>query len=117
MYTAADVGTVFEVHAVGADGAPRAVPKLALTRGSRRLAFFGADENTLLILKGPQSHKEFWAHDLRSGVGRALTDLGPGPVIGDFDVAADGRRIVFDRAHEESDLALIELVSRSETGR
>jgi hypothetical protein len=49
-------------------------------------------------LKGEQSHKEFWAVDLRSGAERALTELGPGQVIGDFDVAADGRTIVFDRA-------------------
>lgn len=109
VYTAADVGTVFEVRAVGADGAPHAIPKLSLTRGSRRLAFLGADEHTLVILKGPLSRKEFWAIDLRSGVEHALTDLGPGQVIGDFDVAADGRRIVFDRAREESDVALIEL--------
>jgi DNA-binding winged helix-turn-helix (wHTH) protein/Tol biopolymer transport system component len=113
VYTGADVGTVFEVHAVGADGAPHAIPKLSLTRGSRRLAFLGADEQTLVILKGAQSHKEFWAVDLRSGGQRALTDLGEGPVIGDFDVAADGRTIVFDRAREESDLALIELPERS----
>ena len=109
VYTAADVGTVFEVRAVGADGAPHAIPKLSLTRGSRRLAFLGADENTLVVLKGAMSRKEFWAVDLRSGAERALTDLGPGQVIGDFDVAADGRRIVFDRAREESDIALIEL--------
>jgi DNA-binding winged helix-turn-helix (wHTH) protein/Tol biopolymer transport system component len=113
VYTGADVGTVFEVHAVGADGTPHAIPKLSLTRGSRRLAFLGADEYTLVILKGAQSHKEFWAVDLRSGGQRALTDLGEGPVIGDFDVAADGRTIVFDRAREESDLALIELPERS----
>ena len=114
VYTAADVGTVFEVRAVNADGTPHATPKLALSRGSRRLAFLGTDENTLVILKGAMSHKEFWAIDLRSGAERALTDLGPGPVIGDFDVAADGRRIVFDRAREESDLALIELAKASE---
>ncbi len=111
VYTAADVGTVFELRAVGADGAPHAIPKLALTRGSRRLAFLGGDDNTLVILKGEQSHKEFWAVDLRSGAQRALTDLGPGQVIGDFDVAADGRTIVFDRAREESDLSLIELAA------
>jgi DNA-binding winged helix-turn-helix (wHTH) protein/Tol biopolymer transport system component len=115
VYTSADVGTIFEVRAVGADGAPRPIPKLALTRGSRRLAFLGADEQTLVILKGAQSHKEFWALDLRSGAERALTDLGPGPVIGDFDVAPDGRRIVFDRAREESDLALIELAKQPES--
>jgi Tol biopolymer transport system component len=112
VYTAADVGTVFEVHAVSADGAPHEMPKLSLSRGSRRLAFLGTDEHTLVILEGPQSRKEFWAVDLRSGAQRALTDLGPGQVIGDFDVAADGRRIVFDRVREESDLALIELAQR-----
>jgi DNA-binding winged helix-turn-helix (wHTH) protein/Tol biopolymer transport system component len=111
VYSAADVGTVFEVRAVGADGEPHAMPKLTLSRGSRRLAFLGADEHTLVFLKGALSHKEFWALDLRSGAERALTDLGPGQVIGDFDVAADGRSIVFHRAREESDLALIELAN------
>jgi DNA-binding winged helix-turn-helix (wHTH) protein/Tol biopolymer transport system component len=115
VYTTADVGTVFEVRAVGVGGAPRAIPKLTLTRGSRRLAFLGADEQTLVVLQGAQSHKEFWAFDLRSGAGRALTDLGPGPVIGDFDVAPDGRQIVFDRAREESDLVLIELAERPDS--
>ena len=53
------------------------IPKLSLSRGSRRLAFLGADDDTLVILKGALSHKEFWAVDLRSGVERALTHLGP----------------------------------------
>ncbi len=112
VYTAADVGTAFEVHAINADGAPHIMPRITLRRGSRRLAFLGADEQTLVILKGELSRKEFWAVDLRSGAERALTDLGPGQVIGDFDVAADGRRIVFDRAREEADIALIELTQR-----
>jgi Tol biopolymer transport system component/DNA-binding winged helix-turn-helix (wHTH) protein len=111
MYTGADVGTVFEVRAIGAGGEPHAIPKLSLTRGSRRLEFLGADEATLVVLEGAQARKEFWAVDLRSGARRALTDLGPGPVIGDFDVAADGQSIVFDRSHEESDLTLIELAA------
>jgi Tol biopolymer transport system component/DNA-binding winged helix-turn-helix (wHTH) protein len=109
VYSTADVGTAFEVHAVGADGTPHALPRIALSRGARRIEFLGADENTLVILKGELSHKEFWAVDLRSGEGRGMTALGPGEVIGDFDVAADGRSILFDRTHEESDIALIEL--------
>jgi DNA-binding winged helix-turn-helix (wHTH) protein/Tol biopolymer transport system component len=114
VYSGADVGTVFEVRAIGASGEPHVIPKLSLTRGSRRLAFLGADERTLVILEGTQARKEFWAIDLRSGSRRALTDLGPGPVIGDFDVAADGRSIVFDRSREESDLTLIELAADSD---
>jgi Tol biopolymer transport system component len=112
VYTAADVGTVFEVRAVDADGTPHAIPKLTLTRGSRRLAFLGQDEQTVVFLKGPMSQKEFWAVDLRTGAERALTNLGPGPVIGDFDVSTDGRSIVFDRSREESDLELIELAKQ-----
>jgi TolB protein len=112
VYTAEDVGTVFEVHAVNADGSPHAIPKVVLNRGSRRLAFLGADAQTLVILRGVLSSKEFWAVDLRSGAERQLTELGPGQLISDFDVAPDGRRIVFDRAREESDIALIELAER-----
>jgi Tol biopolymer transport system component/DNA-binding winged helix-turn-helix (wHTH) protein len=108
-YTTADVGTAFEVHAVSADGAVRAMPRIVLRRGSRRLDFLGADEHTLVFLNGALSRKEFWAVDIRTGAQRPLTELGPGPVIGDFDVADDGRSIVFDRAREESDLVLIDL--------
>jgi Tol biopolymer transport system component len=108
LYTSADIGTAFEVRAVSAEGAPHAIPAVKLNRGSRRLGFLGADENTLVILKGDLSHKEFWAIDLRSGDGRALTNFGPDQVIGDFDVAADGRSIVFDRTQEESDIVLID---------
>lgn len=114
-YTTADLGTLFEMKAVTAEGAPYSVPKLVLNRGSRRLAFLGADENTLVILKGALSRKEFWAVDLRSGEQRPLTNLGPGEMIGDFDVSADGRRIVFDRVREESDIVMIELARQPDS--
>jgi hypothetical protein len=55
------------------------------------------------------SHKDFWVMDLRSGAERALTQWGAGPVVGDFDVAADGRTMVFDRVREESDIVRIDL--------
>jgi Tol biopolymer transport system component len=114
-YTTADLGTLFEMKAVTAEGTPYSVPKLVLNRGSRRLAFLGADENTLVILKGALSRKEFWAVDLRSGEQRPLTNLGPGEMIGDFDVSADGRRIVFDRVREESDIVMIELARQPDS--
>jgi hypothetical protein len=78
-----------------------------LSRGSRRIDFL--DENHLVVLKGDLSHKDLWTIDLRSGEERPLTDLGPGPMIGDFDVSADGRELVFDRARDESDIVLMDL--------
>ena len=109
VYTGPDVGTTFEIKAVNADGTPHIIPTLFLNRGSRRLDFLGGNEDALVILKGALSHKEFWVMDLRSGDERPLTELGPGPIIGDFDVSADGQTLVFDRVREESDIVLIEI--------
>ena len=87
------------------------LPSLVLTRGARRLAFLGGDD-ALVILKGDISHKEFWVVDLETGRERQLTDLGREFAIGDFDVSADGREIIFDRAREESDIVLLDLPDR-----
>jgi Tol biopolymer transport system component len=110
-YSGPDVGTTFSVKAVAADGAPRPLPNLILTRGARRLAFLGGD-GALIVMKGDVSHKEFWVVDLETGRERQLTDLGRAFAIGDFDVSADGREIIFDRAHEESDIVLFDLLDR-----
>jgi hypothetical protein len=63
----------------------------------------------LVVLRGELEHKNFWLVDLASGRERQLTSFGPDFVIGDFDVSADGREIVFDRVSEESDVVLIDL--------
>jgi Tol biopolymer transport system component len=112
VYTGRDVGTAFPIKSVDADGRPRSLPELFLNRGSRRLDFLGNDDGTLVFLKGALSHKEFWAVDLESGAERALTNLGPGPLIGDFDVSGDGRTLIFDRVREESDIVRIDLANR-----
>lgn len=113
LYTGRDVGTAFQVKAVSAEGEPHLLPTLFLNRGSRRLDFLGADDDAVVILKGALSHKEFWVINLRSGEERPLTDLGAGPIIGDFDVSADGRSLVFDRVREESDIVRVELAKGS----
>lgn len=110
VYSGADVGTTFSVKAVTADGAPRRLPKLILTRGARRLAFAG--EDALVILKGDISHKEFWRVDLTTGRERQLTTLRRGFAVGDFDISPDGREIIFDRTREESDIVLFDLPHR-----
>ena len=110
VYSGADVGTTFPVKAVGADGAPHPLPNLVLTRGARRLVFLG--EDTLVVMKGDISHKEFWSVDLGTGREQQLTTLRRGFVIGDFDISPDGREIIFDRTREESDIVLFDLQKR-----
>jgi hypothetical protein len=63
---------------------------------------------TLVFLRGELAHKNLWLLDLESGAQRALTDLPPDFVIGDFDVSADGTEVVLHRVQESSTLALIE---------
>jgi Tol biopolymer transport system component len=111
VYSGADVGTTFSLKAVNADGTPHDLPTLILTRGARRLAFLGGDD-ALVIMKGDISHKEFWVVDIKTGRERQLTNLGREFVIGDFDVSADGREIIFDRARDESDIVLFDLPDR-----
>ena len=96
------------MKAVSADGTPRMLPDLILSRGARRVAFLGG-QDALVIMKGDLSHREFWVVDLETGRERQLTNLGPEFAIGDFDISADGREIIFDRAREESDIVLFDL--------
>ena len=63
-------------------------------------------------MKGDISHKEFWLVNLKTGRERQLTNLGGKLAIGDFDVSIDAREIIFDRAREESDIVLFELLDR-----
>ena len=107
LYSGADVGTTFPVKAVTAAGAPVPLPNLILTRGARHLAFL--DEDALIIMKGDISHKDFWTFDLKTGHERQLTNLARGFTIGDFDISADGREIVFDRVREQSEIVLFDL--------
>jgi Tol biopolymer transport system component len=111
VYSGADVGTTFPVKAVSADGAPRPLPPLILTRGARRLAFVQGDA-ALLILKGDVSHKDFWIVDLATGRERQLTSLGEQFALADFDVSSDGRQLIFDRSRDESDIVLFDLPAR-----
>lgn len=102
----------FGVKAVTADGSPHPLRELTLSRGARRLAFHGTD-GALVFLTGDLSHKELWTLDLETGRERQLTAFGRGFTIEDFDVAPDGREIVFDRTRDESDIVLIELLPQN----
>ena len=107
LYSGADLGTTFPVRAVGRDGRPYAMPTLVLTRGARRVVFV-RDGSAVVVLRGEIGHKNFWRVELGSGAERQLSELPPNFVTRDFDLSPDGTRIVFDRAEEESQIALIE---------
>ena len=107
LYSGADVGTTFALRAAEADGRAYPMRSLVLTRGARRVVFV-RDSHTLLVLRGTVEHKDFWLVDLDSGAEHQLSYLPANFTISDFDIASDGRSIVFDRVQANSDLVLIE---------
>ena len=107
VYSGADVGTTFPLRAAAADGRPFPLPSVMLTRGARRVAFF-RDAQTLMMLGGEIRHKNLRLLDLRTGTQRELAALPLDFDVSDFDVAADGSQVVFERSQLNSDLAVIE---------
>lgn len=107
VYSGQDVGTTFRVKMVSADGKAQRAPNIMLSRGARRVAFLPGNK-ALLVLRGEMTHLNFWAIDLDKGLERRLTNFGPNFAIRDFDLSADGREIVFDRAQDNSDIVLID---------
>ncbi len=71
---------------------------------------FVSDGKALIFIKdgNVRSRNFFWL-DLETGQERQLTDLKPGFVIQSFDVAPDGKQIVFDRHRENSDIVMMDL--------
>jgi Tol biopolymer transport system component len=106
LFSGADVGTSFPLRGAAADGRPFPLPTLMLARGSR-VAFAGSSQ-TLVILRGEPGHLSFWAADLATGEQRILTELPANFEARDFDIAAGGGDIIFDRTEENADAALIE---------
>jgi Tol biopolymer transport system component len=107
VYSGADIGTTFPLRAAARDGRPYPLPALILTRGARRVAF-SPDGQSLLVLRGDFDHKNFWLIDLHTGAERLLAALPAEFVIRDFDISPNGSEILFGRAQENSELALIE---------
>jgi Tol biopolymer transport system component len=108
VYSGVDVGTTFPLRASGSDGRPYRMASLILTRGARRVAF-ARNSNSLVILRGEIGHKNFWLLDPQTGAERQLTNLPSKFEVGEFDISADGKEIIFDRAQDSSSLALFEL--------
>lgn len=60
-------------------------------------------------LLGPFRSQNFYLVNVDTGERRQLTDFKPGYSMRNFDISPDGKRIVFDRIQENSDVVLIDL--------
>lgn len=104
---------LFPLKAITPEGKPVPLPELAVRGEGARFRFM-PDGKSFVMLAGPYRNQNFYLVDIASGKRRQLTDLKAGFILRNFDISPDGRRILFDRIQENSDVVLIDLQPKPE---
>jgi Tol biopolymer transport system component len=106
-------GRSVPLKAITPDGRPFPLPfsNLLVDRLGDSYRFLPGG-GSLVVKLGGFRRQDFWLFDLATGARRQLTRLRPGESVSRFDVSPDGKRIVFERVRENSDIALIEVPSK-----
>jgi Tol biopolymer transport system component len=108
VYTGRNVGADAPLKAVRPDGSAVSLPDIRVLRGGARARFLPTGKG-LVYMQGVSAAQDFWLLDLGSKKTRPLTHLHNPSAMQTFDITPDGKRIVFDRLRENSDLVLIDL--------
>lgn len=113
LYSGTPRGRSVPLKAVTPDGEPFALPLASLLVDRLGDSYrFLPDGKSVVVKLGGFRRQDFWLLDIATGKRRQLTQFRPGQSLLRFDVAPDGKRIVFERVRENSDIALIEVPGR-----
>jgi Tol biopolymer transport system component len=108
VYAGPQVGALMPIKAVGVDGQAHPLPAILVRTFGERHRFM-PDGKSLIVALGDHRENNFWSVDLATGARRQLTRLKQDSSMKSFDVSADGKQLLFDRARENSDIVLIDL--------
>jgi Tol biopolymer transport system component len=108
VYTGANVSVDSPMLAIRPDGMKVELPAIRLRVEGKRYRFL-PDGRGLVYMQGPFPAQDFWLLDLATKKSRQLTRLNKSGATRTFDIASDGRQIVFDRVRENSDIVVIDL--------
>lgn len=112
VYCGTQVFTSAPLLAVRPDGTPVNLPKIDVPREGERARFLPDGTGLVYMLGDTLAGQDFWLLDLSTMRSRRLTQFSSPAVMRTFDVTPDGKRIVFDRLQENSEIVLIDLASK-----
>jgi Tol biopolymer transport system component len=108
VYAGPNVSAYAPLLAARADGTKVELPSIKVRRDGER-ARFTPDGKAIIYMQGLLRAQDFWLLELGTMKTRPLTHLNQRDAMRTFDVTPDGKRIVFDRLRENSDIVLIDL--------
>jgi serine/threonine protein kinase len=109
VYAGANVAGSAPLQAVRPDGTPIALPMIRVSTFSGEPVRFLPNGAGLIYTQGVGYSQNFGLLDLTTHKTRQLSRLSSAGAIRSFDVSPDGKRIVFGRVRENSDIVLIDL--------
>ena len=112
VYGGTQVFTQMPLLAVHPDGTPAKLPEINVQRDGERARFLPDGTGLVYMLGNTTAGQDFWLLDLGTMRPRRLTHLSNPSAMRTFDITSDGRRIVFDRLRENSDILLIDLATK-----
>jgi serine/threonine protein kinase len=112
VYGGTQVFTVMPLLAVHPDGTPAKLPEINVQRDGERARFLTDGTGLVYMLGSTTAGQDFWLLDLSTMRSRRLTRLSNSAAMRTFDITPDGRRIVFDRSRQNSDILLIDLATK-----
>jgi Tol biopolymer transport system component len=112
VYTGPVVGITGPLFIVHLDGTPTEAPAIRVRVFSERYRFVpGRQELVYLPTAAQGAAENFWLLDLATKKSRQLANF-DSSLTRTFDIAPDGKQIVFDRLRENSDIVLIDLPTK-----
>ena len=109
LYSGKNTGPLADLHAVRPDGTPIELPKIQLRVEGERYRFLPG-RTTFVYMQGYSPAQDFYLLDLATNRTAAAAHASERKrAMRTFDITPDGKRIVFDRLRENSDIVLIDL--------